>query len=329
MAPTFSIIIPIYNAENYIQKCILSIKNQNYYDYEVIIINDGSTDNSVSKCKNAIKSDYRFKIFSKKNEGASSARNYGLERACGEYITFVDADDFLAPDYLKSFWEVIKNYETELIIQGGKVFHNNNNIKSISYCKKNTNLRTSEAIIQGNLLFHGFTWGKAYKRQIIDTYRIRFNESIPYKEDTDFLISYTINIKKITLIPQQGYNYILHSGSLSQKQYSFRDLLRINSIVNNKIQLLTSSNISLDTYVQRFIVATFWECLDSIYQNSYSRKIRIHNLIKLNNLYRKIISHKIGRYKADIITLFLLSHSMYNLFDTIYFYINKLRAKNV
>ena len=128
--PYFSIIIPVYNKEQYIQRCINSIITQTYTDFEVIIINDGSTDQS-KDILNTI-SDSRFKIFSISNGGVSNARNTGLNYASGQYILFIDADDYIDKDYCESIHKSILEYNSDLLIFGLKKIYNTNNVKYIT-----------------------------------------------------------------------------------------------------------------------------------------------------------------------------------------------------
>ena len=96
-----SIIVPIYNSEKYLDECLLSIQNQSYTNFEVLLINDGSTDNSNFICEKFVSQDVRFRHFSQENKGVSSARNYGLKEASGEFITFIDSDDYVEANHLE------------------------------------------------------------------------------------------------------------------------------------------------------------------------------------------------------------------------------------
>ena len=109
--PIISIIIPIYNAEKYLSTCIESILSQGFEDFELLLINDGSKDNSLSICNDYAQRDSRIKVFDKPNGGVSSARNLGLDNATGEYVMFVDADDRLAPNALEMFSPYIPDYD--------------------------------------------------------------------------------------------------------------------------------------------------------------------------------------------------------------------------
>src|SRR5690606_6348044 len=114
----FSIIIPIYNAEKYLVRCIQSILDQTYQNFELILVNDGSQDNSLSISERYAKKDDRIKVVSQKNQGVSSARNRGIELAKAEYVTFIDSDDFIASDYLKIFSSDAEIHNADIMISG-------------------------------------------------------------------------------------------------------------------------------------------------------------------------------------------------------------------
>ena len=109
-----SIVVPVYNVEKYIEKCVNSITNQVYNNLEIILVNDGSTDNSGKLCDSLSKLDDRIKVYHKENGGLSDARNYGVERANGKYIGFVDSDDFIDSDMYKTLYDVIKRENADV-----------------------------------------------------------------------------------------------------------------------------------------------------------------------------------------------------------------------
>ncbi len=111
-----SIILPIYNVEQYLEKCLTSVCRQTYKNLEIILVNDGSTDSSLEICENFLKTDNRIKLYSKSNGGLSDARNFGVEVAQGEYITFVDSDDFIAEDYIEYLYNLVKKFNTAMSI---------------------------------------------------------------------------------------------------------------------------------------------------------------------------------------------------------------------
>lgn len=210
----YSIVVPVYNAQKTIKRCIDSIFNQSCKDYELILVDDGSKDSSLEICKNACIGVECVRIIQKENGGVSSARNLGMSVAKGEYITFVDSDDYLDSDYLDSFFE--KNIYTDFSIQGYKVVGNKDQeVKKLS--------TTFDSII--DLL--DFTekynvinspWAKVYKKEIIDNNHIVFDERISYGEDHLFVLNYIYYINSFSISKSCGYNYVDNNeGSLTHK----------------------------------------------------------------------------------------------------------------
>ena len=123
--PVFSIIIPVYNVEKYVKRCIESVINQDFEDYEIILVNDGSTDSSLEICKQYTNNSH-VTIISKENEGPSSARNCGMQCSCGKYIVFLDSDDSIAPGSLRQLYEVTKTYDSDLFCINAKTVNGGN-----------------------------------------------------------------------------------------------------------------------------------------------------------------------------------------------------------
>ena len=165
--PGISVIIPVYNVENYIGKCIDSVLNQTFQDFEIIIVNDGSTDNSQNVIDELLHS-YPEKIrsFQKDNGGLSSARNYALDRAKGEYVTFLDSDDYLDSDYLEVHYKEAMTHNSDMVISGQKkVSEDGSIIKRLKYpVQKNPNTILRRLNISG----------KIYKRSYIEKHKMRF-----------------------------------------------------------------------------------------------------------------------------------------------------------
>ena len=122
-----SIVIPVYNAEKYLGGCLNSIQNQTYKNFEVILVNDGSIDNSESICKSFVEADTRFRYYLKGNGGAPSARNFGLDNVTGDYVTFIDADDWVEENHLEVLINNIKENNSDMAVSSIKKFDNSNN----------------------------------------------------------------------------------------------------------------------------------------------------------------------------------------------------------
>lgn len=123
-----SIIVPVYNVEKYLKECIESIINQSFSNLEIILVDDGSTDESGNICDDFLNKDKRIKVFHKTNGGLSDARNYGINNSSGKYITFVDSDDLISPIFIDVLYNAIKQYDTHLSICGFQRFKDNDNL---------------------------------------------------------------------------------------------------------------------------------------------------------------------------------------------------------
>ncbi|HEO6797597.1 TPA: glycosyltransferase, partial [Streptococcus agalactiae] len=223
-----SIILPVYNVENYIENCLNSIISQSYFHFEVIIVNDGSTDNSMSYCEKIVCEDLRFRIINKDNGGLSDARNVGLEAAKGDYIIFVDSDDFISPNLVSHLMACLENYEADLAICDPVHFYlgGNQETHEKNIFKKHSNihlLTNEEAICE---LFYQKTflvsaWGKVYKKSIFDN--IRFPKGKLF-EDSAVMHLLFEKSNKIVYSNAKLYAYVHRKDSITTSQFSERDL---------------------------------------------------------------------------------------------------------
>ena len=220
-----SIIVPIYNSEAYLSRCILSVLQQNYPDFELILVDDGSTDLSGTITEIWKKRDSRIRTIHKENGGQSSARNAGLEQAEGEYITFVDSDDYVSSDYLSyllSLFDSNCQFTTcnHFVIRGEKKLANS----SLS-----SRIMTRKDAFE-EVLFHGCVdvapWGKLYNREMFE--KIRFPEGRIF-EDTWLFGDILNQSKKVAFGSKCCYNYMVHNQSTVRKEYSSANLQYIEA----------------------------------------------------------------------------------------------------
>lgn len=223
----FSIIIPVYNAEKCLSRCLDSIICQSYTDFEVVLINDGSSDNSGIICDDYKKKDNRFKVFHKENGGVSSARNMGLAYATGEWIVFVDADDEVESNYLEKFL----GYEDYDIIQGGsKVCGSVIVDKHVSEEKVFALQNKASELLDFSPYYHPerqrivYLWGKAFKHDIIQRNHLRFNVEMKMNEDFTFVLDYMSHASKVIEVPNNGYVYYYYG--MSKYNMNYEDCVR-------------------------------------------------------------------------------------------------------
>lgn len=258
--PKFSIIVPIYNSEKYLKNCIDSILNQTYGDFELLMIDDGSTDMSSKICDEYEKKDDRIRVVHKKNGGVSTARNNGLNVAEGEYLIFVDSDDSIEKYMLERINEKIIENDADFIICGKFKEEQEINLEKII---NNTDIENLKDMIINEKI--NSTWGKAYKRKIMQM--IRFDTSITIGEDLLFNIEYMKKTKRIYMLNKKLYNYNTENENSLTKKY-----------IKNKYEQLTKVNIQLENYLKQYKNKK----LDSV--SAYIKlKNKISCIIDLNN----------------------------------------------
>ena len=208
MVPKVSIVVPVYNTERYLSKCLDSLIGQTLSDIEIICINDCSTDDSLDVLKSYASGDDRIKIVDfKENEGVSVARNTGIEIAKGEYLGFVDSDDFVEPGFYEKLY--CKAIETKADVIKGNVYdyHENGKVELTDFYDINEKIRSNKV----NFLY-GFT-SAIYKTDLIKKYGVHFPEGITHFEDPYFSFSVTLNFGKIETVDDAQYFYVKHKGS--------------------------------------------------------------------------------------------------------------------
>lgn len=202
-----SVIIPVYNIEKYLKKCVDSVLHQSFEDYEIILINDGSTDNSFEIVNDYAKQ-YPDKViaYSKENGGLSSARNYALDRATGEYITFLDSDDYLDSDYLERLYTAAKENDSDMVCSGQKkVDADGHTLAVLSYpIDKNPECILRRLNISGKL----------YRREYIEKHHMRFADGKIYEDDPFNLVMLFL-AKNFVILHYEGYNQLVRQGSIT------------------------------------------------------------------------------------------------------------------
>lgn len=209
-----SIIVPIYNVEKYLEKCLASIQNQTYTDYEVLMINDGSTDNSKQVAEKFSNADSRFKYFEVPNAGVSSARNIGIGKAGGDYLTFVDSDDYLDLEHAQVFMDKIVRYD--IVVGGYKVIDTEIEVREHEASEVFDQQQLIQGILKDSAIF-SFPWNKFFRREIIESHNIRFRTDIHYGEDLIFDIQYALQVENAYILNSDSYNYVQHGNSASGK----------------------------------------------------------------------------------------------------------------
>ena len=253
MKHKFSLIIPAYNVEKYIKKCLDSVLNQTYNNYEIIIINDGSTDNT-SKILESYKSNKKIKIINKENKGLSNARNTGVSNAKGDYILFIDSDDFIEKELLEILNKTIK--DEDLVRFQIKILDETNKI--IKEYKEETfnNLNGIEAfnkLSKYNLVELAVCY--AYKKDTFLKNNYKFEEKT-YHEDFGLIPYIIISSKKVTSINYIGYNYLQRKNSIMNNTDYETEIKKSNDVLKHYKNLIKwSQNIEGDLTIYKSFIA--------------------------------------------------------------------------
>ena len=205
-----SIIIPVYNVEKYLERCLDSVLNQSYKNLEIILINDGSTDNSLDICLKYAKKDNRIKLINQNNSGISEVRNKGLEAAKGEYIAFVDSDDVIDKDMFKTLYNNLLKYDSDISSCNYKIFHNKINFDKEEYYNKIFTKEESLKDIISNGVLTNFLWNKLFKKELFNN--IKFPKNMIY-EDMYVMPKIIEKTTKIVYTNQILYGYFQRENS--------------------------------------------------------------------------------------------------------------------
>lgn len=204
-----SIIVPMYNSEKYIERCVKSLINQSYKNIEIILIDDGSKDKTIEILKLYNNKDSRIKLYKKKNSGASSARNYGLEKCTGDYILFVDADDYIDANMVQDMVSMVDITENTMVFSGNDEIYSD----KIEYRNLFIDIKDKDSISKDVVMREiasgraGLICSKLIPKFIVDRFSIRFDESIKMSEDQLFFLELAQYIDKFSYIEGCMYHY--------------------------------------------------------------------------------------------------------------------------
>lgn len=332
----FSIIMPIYNSQNYLSKSINSVLKQSYKNWELICIDDGSVDESLNVCYKFAKTEDRIKVITKENGGVSSARNLGLEQATGERIIFLDADDCLHMEALEIFSKYDLNIDLVIanhievfpdkikkapVITESKISTINEKLELIRFCISESQWR--EDSWYGNLRP---VWGKCFSKKIIEENRLAFLPSLKIGEDMVFLLSYLLKVETVHFTNNYIYYYSWPNGnsamSIKQWEGPSQGLIYYNAVkdlVKNKVSEENLSDLWLETAELdwrniAFSNISFWKKrleLKKLFQSElyqkYSKKIVYQNAGKKKKLYLTAIKYN---SPTILLLLFLLKEQL-------------------
>ncbi|WP_408072185.1 glycosyltransferase family 2 protein [Butyrivibrio sp. JL13D10] len=234
MNKLLSIIIPAYNAGKYIEECLNSLKHLMNDSFEVLVLDDGSTDNTAEIVTRCSANDNRIRLFTQDNGGVSKARNKGLDEACGKYVMFLDADDYLIRESFNKVMEIINADRYDFVAFARNIVESNGRIwkEEFPFNGDFTDDKAiSDKLMYANSLFNE-CWGKLYRKSIIDRYSIRFPEGIPIGEDLMFVMEYYSHCHSYCVLNVSLVAYRQH-GDSAMRKYSITDRIRYTEHLYN------------------------------------------------------------------------------------------------
>ena len=286
-----SIIIPLYNTSNYIRRCLESIIEQTYKAIEIIVIDDGSTDNSVHIIKEFFSFDERIRIIQKKNSGVSDSRNLGIENAQGKWICFVDSDDYIEKDYIEILYNYSIKNDVDIVYSGIKVINGDNIILKTNNCEAKI-LRDAgikdvmRSLIDNcalednniNLQVLGYPVAKLFKKSIVED--IKFEREISIREDALFNMDVLNNANRILMVGYFGYNYIIRPNSTMEKFHDNYDK-EVFVYLKKCKERCERYNLGNQSYnISVLYTYMMWIKLFLMHEKSYIKKIEKFKLLR-------------------------------------------------
>lgn len=289
----YSVIIPVYNSHATLGRCFDSFVNGKFGDYEILLVNDGSTDGSDKICREYADKYQQIRYFSKENGGVSSARNLGLEMAQGEYILFADSDDYVADDYFERIEDVLSVKKSDMLLFGAQSFGGQFrmwNTGDYAEAEENAIAKRISIALRGYLF--SSLWSKAFKRSIIENNRLRFDERLHIGEDQAFIFAYAMYIDSIVSISDTLYHVDVSSeGSLSRKRrdYLTEQLIEVNRRMVDALKTTVHSPQARKEYAAALSYVSYrsaYSCCKELLKYNYSTKQRRAKIREICKLYR-------------------------------------------
>lgn len=294
MLETISIIIPIYNVESYLRKCLDSIMEQSFSYFELLLINDGSTDASAQICQEYVEKDDRIRYFEKENSGVSSARNFGIKHSRGEYIIFIDSDDWVEPNYLEILYKTMKELEGDIVVTNYYTFREEDAMFLFHVAETNEPLVFQPNDSFFNYMFSTFgtdiawgsSWSKLFKKSLFD--RLYFSEDISWAEDFDLMYKLFLISERIIYLHKAPYCY-RDRGDIASKSPGEEPICQSLEVSEGRLLTLALAGIVLTEARKHHIgllqwmkynMGTVWDMSDTTTYEKIEDQLWLLNLDK-------------------------------------------------
>lgn len=310
-----SVIIPVYNCESTIIRTLESIKNQTFKNYEILIIDDGSTDLSPKIIKEYIKNDNRFEFFSQPNGGVSSARNLGLSKLSGDYVCFIDGDDWVDSDYFSNIVNDMKNFD--IVFYSYRLI--SDNTREV-FCDTQCINMSKKSFFENMHKYGIFSpiCSKVFSKKVIGN--IKFNEKLTRSEDADFTFKCFLNSEKYTYLRKCFYNYDVNAGNLG---FNFSNNKFISKVdVYNNYEKFYEANAWNKKFVNNFFAKTYiLDLVNYTIENGYNKKKYLEYKSTLDN-YKKFDMKNVS--KKNYFPLLIIRLNIYSIIYMMFIIIRKM-----
>lgn len=325
----FSVIVPAYNVEKYLSKCIESITTQTYENLEIILINDGSPDDCLAIMQRYARQDSRIIVVSQENEGLSAARNAGLEIATGDYVAFVDSDDWIEPDMFSELERRIRQEMPDFICFRLQ-YDNLNSGKCWIYGKPYSiaSMEGSDQILRDVLEVKNIptaAWSKVYSKRFLDDHSLKFKPGI-INEDTLFSLQAACHAGKVSFVNRVFYHTIERPGSISRSAQDrlFRDMaIALDDVREYLVHYDRLNNPILERiYCSRYVKSMLYNIFQAAQRLPRERFNAVHSICMNETGYKRYGSRKLAlplKYRA-MYRLSLYPNLFYAVFKAMYFF---------
>ena len=304
-----SIIVPIYKAEVFLPRCIDSVIAQTYTNWELLLVDDGSPDKSGKICEEYSRKDARIKVYHKQNGGVSSARNYGLDKARGEWVSFLDADDYILPSFLDNL--INNNKGFELICSGYMGFGDSKRNGKMpvsrkydvtSYVRNIFELSSNKKKYLGAI---SYPWGKLLKMDLIKNNKLQFISKMKLSEDTCFMLRYLEYIHNVLVIKGGDYMYYISNAPKSHLCMNIEEYkTHVNEMTNTVKHLGNAYQIDTEGYILNMCSLYFKTFINHIKLLQYKEMSKEYSAFKCYNRYNmKLLTGSMAMRKRIIVRL--------------------------
>lgn len=323
--PQISVIVPVYNVEKYLHRCVDSILAQTFTDFELILVDDGSPDNCGAICDEYAAKDSRIRVIHKENGGVSSARNAGIDAAGGEYSTFIDSDDYVTADYLAGLMRT----SADLVCQTAVMVYEKDGTEHRCHMTPQKINNPDSNQIRELLLKGGFNWTpcKRFRTNIISTNHVQFNHKVNFGEDTLFVVEYTKYARTICVEDIANYRYVIYDSRQTLSNSFHADRMQMIKTANHLICHAVSdgeNEIEQRTYLQRMRSPYYDYLRQNIFVDTYYIKLNgfKHWLwLSKDDDFRQLIDKADGGLVPEQMKRALLSQNkLFMLFVHLYMY---------